>query len=447
MKKKMWVGCILIALMLIVAFPALAGGGKDVLKGQNIVLGNFWEDYNVNTWKPRNEAEELDLEWRKKVLRDHGFTMSTKQVADWGNTLETIVTTTMSGRPAANAFWVTPDWAMALYRQGLLYPVSDSKAVNLKNSTAVIGKSVAYNQDMGNLFTFNRKQYAIGIGYGDSRHSAGIYFNKRLFREAGLDPNLPYDMQKAGTWTWTNFLDVAKKLTRDRNNTGRIDTYAMPTGALSEILDQIVYSNGANYVGRNAQGKFFNATNTPEFIEALQFFKRLMAEGVMMPEPEGSQWDWYWPMFHDGNVAMMMEPEWRVTQLADMADDWGYVLFPKGPKSKDYRFGNDENVIIIPSTFKPAEADAILTAIDLWHVPQTDWKTGLYSWYRDRRAVDETMTMIRGPQYGTFRNWIMIPGLERGDIAWSILWYDGEPSQLVESVSQSWNATIADANQ
>jgi ABC-type glycerol-3-phosphate transport system substrate-binding protein len=51
-----------------------------------------------------------------------------------------------------------------------------------------------------------------------------LFFNKRLFREAGLDPNLPYDMQKAGTWTWSAFIDVCKKLTRDTNNDGRMDT-------------------------------------------------------------------------------------------------------------------------------------------------------------------------------------------------------------------------------
>jgi ABC-type glycerol-3-phosphate transport system substrate-binding protein len=255
-------------------------------------------------------------------------------------------------------------------------------------------------------------------------------------------------MQKDGTWTWANFLDVCKKLTRDTRNTGRINTYAMPADLSTEILDQIVFSNGANYISRDRAGKFGNATNTPAFMEALQFAIRLKNEGVMMPKPENANWDWYWPAFHDGRVAMMMEPEWRRGQMRDMADDWGFVLFPKGPRLTDYRFPNDENVLVIPATFTPKEVDAILTAVDLWYMPvTTDWKTGLYPNFRDRKAVDETMALIRGPKNGAFRNYMMIPGFSRGEIAWEMWWFDGEPAQLVEQVSQNWNALISDANQ
>jgi hypothetical protein len=144
---------------------------------------------------------------------------------------------------------------------------------------------------------------------------------------------------------------------------------------------------------------------------------------------------------------MMMEPEWRRGQMRDMKDDWGFVLFPKGPKVRDYRMPNDENVLIIPSTFKPAEADKIIYGVNLWYTPVTDdWKSGLYPNFRDRRAVDETMALVRGGKNSAFRNYIMIPGLNRGDIAWEMWWFEGEPAQLVESVSQNWNALIADAN-
>jgi ABC-type glycerol-3-phosphate transport system substrate-binding protein len=446
MFKKMGTGAFLFALILIVAFPVFAGGGPD-LKGQSILLGNWWGDFDVNTAQPKTEVEELELEWRKKIQKDHGFTMRVRQIAGWGDMLDTVVTSVMAGKPAAHIILVQPDWAMALYKQGMLYPVSDSKAVDLKTSTGIPGKQVAYNQEVAALFTFGGKQYALGIGYGGSQHGAGVYFNKRLFREAGLDPNLPYDLQKNGQWTWDRFLTICKQLTRDRNNDGRIDTYAMPADLSTEILEQIVFSNGANFIAKNAQGQFVNATNRPEFIESLQFARRLKDEGVMMPRPEDSQWDWYWPMFHDGHVAMMMEPEWRRGQMRDMTDDWGFVLFPKGPRARDYRMPNDENVFIIPSTFTPQQADSILVANNLWHIPVTDdWKSGTYPHFRDRRAVDETMALIRSGKNTAFRNSIMIPGLNRGEIAWNMWWYEGEPAQLVESVSQSWNALIAEAN-
>jgi ABC-type glycerol-3-phosphate transport system substrate-binding protein len=447
LKKRIWTVFLLSMLMILVALPVFAGGGKDVLKGKEIKIGHWWDGYDINTYKPTTETAELTLEWRKKVSKDYGVVIKEITVATWSDMMETAVTTIMAGKPAANVFIMQPDWAMALYNMGLLYPVSDSKAVNLKTSTAIVGKQVAYNQDVAQLFTFSGKQYGIGIGYGQDQHGVGIYFNKRLFREAGLDPNLPYDLQKAGTWTWDRFFDVCKRLTRDRNNDGRIDTYAMPADNSDQIIDQVVFSNGAEYVAREASGRFVNASNRPAFLEALNFTKRLYNEGVMMHRPENADWDWYWPMFHDGHVAMMMEPEWRRGELADMTDDWGFVLFPKGPRARDYRYPNDEVIYCIPATYTPAEADGILIALNLWYTPASDdWKTPLYSEFRDRRAVDETMAMIRDPKYYAFRYNILIPGLERGNINWELYYHDGDPSQLVEAVSQNWNALIKNVN-
>jgi ABC-type glycerol-3-phosphate transport system substrate-binding protein len=445
-KKTKMIRFFLISLLFVSALQVWARGGAD-LKGKDIVIGQFWAGFNTNTFQPNSEAQEVQLEWRKEIQRTHGFTIREEQVADWSQMLQVVTTSIMAGKPAAHAFFLEPGWAMTLHRRGLLYPISDSKAVNLKNSTPIPGKQVGYNQDIQNLFTFRGKTYATAIGYGISQHSAGVYFNKRLFREAGLDPNLPYDKQKDGTWTWDVFLDICKRLTRDTRNTGVIDTYALPMDLSTETLDVVVFSNGAEYVGRDANGRFYNATNTPEFLEALQFCRRLKDEGVMMPRPENSNWDWYFPMFLDGKVAMMLEPEWRRQQLDKMTDDWGYVLFPKGPKVNDYIFPTDEVVLVIPATFKPAEVDVILAAVNLWFTPiDVNWRADLYNVYRDRRAVDETLELIRSPKHGKFRNHIMIPSLNRGDIAWSMWYFDGDPAQLVESVSQTWNDLINQAN-
>ena len=172
------------ALFAVLLLPAAvwAGGGKDSTKGTAIVLGSYWENYNVNNVNPSTEIDEMILDWRKRSMRDHNFTMEVKQIADWGGMLQTITTSVLAGRPAAQAFQVTPDWALSLYRQKLLAPLSDNTIVNLKSNTAIVGKQVEYNQIIGEIFTFGGKQYALAVGYGTSVHDAGIFFNKRLFR-------------------------------------------------------------------------------------------------------------------------------------------------------------------------------------------------------------------------------------------------------------------------
>jgi hypothetical protein len=178
---------------------------------------------------------------------------------------------------------------------------------------------------------------------------------------------------------------------------------------------------------------------------------RLIDSGVMMPVPEGSLWDWHFTAFSDGRVAMMIDQHYIAHSLTNMSDDWGMVLFPRGPRASGLIAYSDENVIIIPSTATAEEADRILAAIDFWHRPLPDddpdrWKDELWSVYRDERAINETVTMIRDPARFAWKYHWLIPGLNRGgDITW--FWHThGDPAQLVESVSQSWDALIADAN-
>jgi len=455
--KSMWVACLVIVLMVagamtVSAQPKIADLGKapPALKGLNIVVGNYWADYDTNKTPPTaqwngSESQEKTLEWRKRIQREFGFTMQEKNIASWNEMPQVAATSIMAGRPAATVFVVQSDWAMSLQKQNLLFPVSDSKAIDFSTKNKVID----VNQMINTLFTFNKKTYALQFGYGGSLHGQVIFFNKRLFREAGLDPNLPYDLQKSGKWTWDEFLRICKALTRDINNDGRMDTYAMTADLSTEILDIFVAGNNAEYVTKNAStGKLANATNTPAFLEALQFAIRLQREGVMMPKPDGAAWDWYKPMFNDGRVAMRLEQEYVRQDIANMRDDWGIVLPPKGPRAREYVVFTDENVMVIPSTFKRDQVDAILFALQAWNAPvDTRWQTALYPVFRDIRAVDETMAIIREPARQRFRNHILVPGLNRGGIAWEMWWFDGEPAQLVESVSASWNTRIEDANE
>jgi ABC-type glycerol-3-phosphate transport system substrate-binding protein len=448
MLKKM----IFVALALIIAFNVW-GSGKPDIKGMEIIIGNWWADYDVKTRKPQNESAEKTLNLRKKLLAENGVIIREKAITDWNGMQQKAVISTMSGKPDAHVFILQPNWAMAMRARGLLAPLSDSKVINIKNPEP-IDKGylpVPFNQPVIDSFTFNGKAYAFSIGVNMNNFQA-LFFNKRLFREAGLDPNLPYNMQKDGTWTWANFLDICKKLTRDINNNGIIDTYAMCRDLSTEMLDAIISSNGATYVDKDPKsGKFVNATSRPEFVEALQYAIRLNNEGVLKPRPENSNWDWFKSEFIDGRVAMRIDESFIANsdsvELTRMKDDWGMVLFPKGPKSPTYRVYSRENLMVIPATFKPAEVEKILWAVTLWYTPvDDDWKSGQYNYFRDSRAVDETLALVRDPKLHMMKYFTYINGLERGDIAWQMWYHEGEPAQLIEAVSQDWNTKINEAN-
>jgi ABC-type glycerol-3-phosphate transport system substrate-binding protein len=447
LKKTMFVGLVILAL--IAAFPVW--GQKEVnVKGMNIIIGNWWMDYDVNTREPKNDADEKILAQRKQLMQKYGVKIMEKAITDWSGMQQKAVISTMSGKPDAHVFILEPRWAMAMRARGLLAPLPDT----IKTPTPIARGflPVDFNQSAIDSFTFDGKPYAFSIGINMNNFQA-LFYNKRLFREAGLDPNLPYDMQKAGTWTWAEFLNICKRLTRDTNNDGRMDTYAMAADLSTEILDAIVSSNGATYVDKDpSTGKYVNATGRPEFLEALQFAIRLKDEGVLKPRPENSNWDWYKSEFIDGKVAMRIDESYiacgDAIELDGMKDDWGMVLFPKGPKSSTYRVFIRDNLLVVPATYKPADVEKIIWAVALWYTPvDNNWKAGLYNYFRDPRAVDETLALVRDPKLSMTKYFSFINGLERGDIAWNMWYLDGkQPAQLIEEVSQDWNTKIAEVN-
>jgi len=446
MLKKTIMGLVILAI--IAVFPVWAQKEVNV-KGMNIIIGNWWADYDVNTYKPQNDSAEKLLAQRKQLMQKYGVTIREKAITDWNGMQQKAVISTMSGKPDAQVFMLQPNWAMAMRARGLLAPLPAS----IKDPTP-IGKGflpVEFNQPTINSFTFGDKPYAFSVGVNLNNFQA-LFFNKRLFREAGLDPNLPYDMQKAGTWTWAAFIDICKKLTRDTNNDGKKDTYAMAADLSTEILDAIISSNGATYVDKDpTTGKFVNATNRAEFLEALQFAIRLKNEGVLKPRPDNSNWDWFKSEFIDGRVAMRVDESYIANsssvELDKMKDDWGMVLFPRGPKSATVRVFSRDNLMVIPATYKAADVEKIIWAVALWHTPvDNNWKAGQYNYFRDTRAVDETLALARDPKLAMIKYHTYINGLERGDIAWEMWFHEGEPAQLIEKVSQDWNTKINDAN-
>jgi ABC-type glycerol-3-phosphate transport system substrate-binding protein len=258
-------------------------------------------------------------------------------------------------------------------------------------------------------------------------------------------------LQKSGQWTWDAFIDLCKKLTRDTNNDGITDTYALATFS-KDTTDAIVVSNGARYFDKDATGKFVNATGRPEFLQALQFVVRLNREGYLMPQPPNAEWNWFVSAFHDGKAAMRVGPEYVSGELQDMVDDWGFVLFPKGPRVTDYKYNADENVYVIPRTFTPEQADKILYSLYQWLTPAPGndapdaWKGGQYNRYRDARAVDETLTMLRDPKYSMMAYNAFIPGTDTANIS-DTIWVEGaDPAQLIESISQPWNNAVNQVN-
>ena len=142
--------------------------------------------------------------------------------------------------------------------------------------------------------TFKRDDYFPGLFdglqyrgklYGLPQHwlAHAIVYNKELFRKAGIA--FPPATWRDGGWTWQTLVDVAKKLTvRDG---GRLVQSGLALGGYAwTTWRMFVWQNGGDVVTKDLKR---STLDTPEAVEALQFFADLAQAHRVAPTPEERQ--------------------------------------------------------------------------------------------------------------------------------------------------------------
>ncbi|HEX3022668.1 MAG TPA: extracellular solute-binding protein [Lachnospiraceae bacterium] len=409
------------------------------LGGMEIIIGDWWS--SGEEAEPTTAQQEATQEYRKMIQEKYNFTIKQVNVADFDTYQETFTTSTMAEDPAASIFMMAPSWISQPLANGLIYDLSTLKNFDLTEAK--------WNQSVTKQMTYGNSIY--GMASGKPEPKLGLYWNKRLFKEAGLDPDLPYELQASGEWTWKKFEELCKKLTIDSNNDGKIDSYAMANFS-PDFFRAAVISNNAQFIGKDESGKFFNATTDPNFLESLQWVTKLIEDGYEMPTPEDAEWDWFIAAFHDGKAAMHFGEQYRTGTWSDMKDDYGFVLCPKGPKSDTYATYFGDNIAVIPSCFDAETAEKIAFAYNLWTNPTPgyedveDWKDFYYTRFRDERAVDETLSMMYEDGIAREEYLPFVYGTSFGDFAYDLYALVSTPAEKIEAVSGMWQSLIDDAN-
>jgi len=176
-------------------------------------------------------------------------------------------------------------------------------------------------------FTPGGRLYALP---SDTAPAGLIYYNKKLFREAGI----PFP---DGKWKWPEpFLSICKKLTK-RDASGKVIQWAF-SDAYGINGDNFLFSNGGYYLD-SEENPTKLALATPEAIEAFRFRwdmsytthvapTRSELEGVASGVGVGGE-----GLFMGGQVAMMCSGIWHVPRFQLVQGlDYDVTEFPAGPK-------------------------------------------------------------------------------------------------------------------
>ena len=412
------------------------------LGGMEIIVGDWWSPQE--TPEPRNQKEEDTLAYRNEFMKKHNFTIKQVAVTDWGGMQELFTTSVMADDPAAHVFLLGWGWIAQPLANGLLYDLSTLKSFDFTED-----KWIKYITD---LMTFDGSIY--GMAAGTPEPKLGVFWNKRLFQEAGLDPDLPYDLQASGEWTIEKYEELCKQLTRDTNNDGTIDTYAQASFSVDYLRGAITLHN-AKFIGKDENGKFYNATAEPNFLEGAQWGISLIQKGYEMPAPEGANWDWFIAAFHDAKVAMTWAEQYKCGTWADMTDDWGFVLPPRKDANTPHTIYFNDNIAVIPSSYDAETVEKIAFAYNLFTNPtpgyedDTDaWKESYYPSFRDERAVDETLALMFSDDVVICNDvQPFVYGTDTGpDFYWETYALVKTPAEKIEELTTKWETLIADAN-
>jgi sn-glycerol 3-phosphate transport system substrate-binding protein len=147
-----------------------------------------------------------------------------------------------------------------------------------------------------------------------------LYYNKDLFRKAGLDPGKP-------PTTWDELLAAAQKATL-RNPQGQVTTWGLTIPDDIWLLMCFIYQNG----GRTSSPDFKKVyLGEPEAIGAVQFWADMANKYQVMPRhrtfPQGVQ------DFAAGNTAMLIHSTGNLRFVRDSAKfEWGTAFLPKNKK-------------------------------------------------------------------------------------------------------------------
>jgi multiple sugar transport system substrate-binding protein len=159
-----------------------------------------------------------------------------------------------------------------------------------------------------------------------------LYYNKRLFDEAGIEypPADPSD-----AWTWDEFLEVSKLLTRDRRGNSvasanfdpnNVDVYGVAFPQWWGGWLPFVLSNGGNIA--NDEGTEL-LLNQPEAVEVFEAMQDMIHVHHVTPTPAQTQ---TLPaadiMMQSGKVAMSIDGMWKVVDFSQLGFEWGMAPLP-----------------------------------------------------------------------------------------------------------------------
>lgn len=234
---------------------------------------------------------------------------------------------------------VHPEDVITLASSGVLAPTDNILSSGFKQDL---------QQSLYNLTVYQGEHY--GIPWAPA--GPGFLYNKKLMKQAGLDPNSPPETIQE----FTDYLEIAKKKLPENVVLFQIDTTIRTIGLMHEW--PIMRAFGALPIdGDKVQ------INTPEMKRYCEWLRNAMNEGYTLP---GKKYGEFRPLAAQGRLMFMMDGSYIkgvIKSLNDSITDekfyetWGVAAIPGNEEGKHFAVPDDHFLIVFKDS-KHKEAAA-----------------------------------------------------------------------------------------
>ena len=297
----------------------------------------FWHSFVASTVPAFNELV-------KKFEEEHPSIRINAQYIPTGDALVQKLVAAVESGTAPDIAWIHSDFLDKLVEANAIYRMDEF----------IKGEDGLSDDDVNDIFPqllqaarWRDTLYALPM----EATSLALFYNRGLFRDAGLDPDMP-------PRTWEELLGFARRLTVDRDGDGRIDQYGFyvpvfpASGELSiwMILQwtPFLWQAGGEEINSEQTRVLFNSDAG---VRALAFWKRLYDEMDFGKVAIGHDIG-----FASQRFAMIMDGPWDLPRFRALKDvDWAVAPLPAGPAGRATYIAG-EHLSIFRQSDHPKEA-------------------------------------------------------------------------------------------
>ncbi len=233
------------------------------------------------------------------------------------------------GERAPEVFVIHTDNILRFAEANFLRPIDDlASGTNGIDITDI-------DSNVWSALDINNKHYGIPL----DAFPWGIFYNKKLFREAGIVDEYGNAKPPANK---AEFLDALKKLKKDTDGDGRPDQWGFAITHVAGFGRTVISLWEGGLIDKNTKECILNQ---PKTVEAVQFFSDLVSKEKLMPPPEEMGG---WLGFRQGKVGFVFTGIYMLND-AERQKDLEYGVAPLPVFSgKHAVFCNSHNLCMSP---------------------------------------------------------------------------------------------------